>query len=55
MPPYADLMFVRGVRFFASKVSDIVYTFAFESSMETWNEHWTKYGLPILGKLKVLI
>lgn len=38
----------------ASDVNDIVYTFTFESPMDTWNEHWAKYGQPILGKLKVL-
>lgn len=38
----------------ASDVNDIVYTFTFESPTETWNDHWAKYGMPILSKLKVL-
>lgn len=38
----------------ANNVTDSVHIFTFESPVETWDENWTKYGMPILGKINVL-
>lgn len=38
----------------ANNVTDSVHIFTFESPVETWDENWTKYGMPILSKVNVL-
>lgn len=38
----------------ANNVTDSFNVFSFESPAETWEENWTKYGTPIIGKLSVL-
>jgi hypothetical protein len=38
----------------ANNATDNVNVFTFESSVETWNDNWTKYGTPIISKLNVL-
>jgi hypothetical protein len=38
----------------ANNVTDIVHIFTFESPIELWEENWSKYGTPIIGKLNVL-
>jgi hypothetical protein len=38
----------------ANNVTDSVHIFTFESPSESWDENWSKYGMPIIGKLNVL-
>jgi len=38
----------------ANNVTDSVHIFTFESPADTWEENWSKYGTPILGKVNVI-